>query len=114
MEEFKSPENARLINLLRERGLEDKETRELLNSWALEQEKWAGNSKDYPAAQIEVNLRTARLYFSAGYFDEALDNFEWASTQALNEKRDELYKAIMSEMDRLEDGRSNENTKKRL
>jgi len=104
MEEFKLPENLekRLANLLKEKGLENTETRSLLNSWTLEQEKLAEKSKDYKAAQIEVNLKRARLYFAAGYIDETFENFEDARMQAWNENREELYQAIMSEMDKLD------------
>lgn len=100
--ENKESEEQRLIRLLKEKGVEDPETRSFLNFWTIEQEKWAENSEDYKMAQIEVNLRRARLYFSAGYIDEAFENFEAARMQARNDNRGGLYQEIMAEMDKLE------------
>lgn len=96
----KTPEQ-QLIHLLKERGSEDPEAKGLLIAWTLEQEKQVEASAD-PEASIQFNLRRARLYFEAGFVDEALENFESARTQAWNEHRDELYEAITEEMDRVE------------
>jgi hypothetical protein len=99
--ESESPEQ-KLISLLREKGPEDGEARDLLISWTIEQERLVEQSSD-PEAPIQLNLRRARLYFEAGYIDEAMENFEAAADQAWNEKRNELYEAVMEEMDQIED-----------
>lgn len=92
----------KIIRLLKERGIEDSEAKELLVAWTVEQEKEVEKSSD-PEASILFNLKRARLYFKAGYVDEAFENFEAAREQALNESRDNLYRAIMDEMDQIED-----------
>jgi len=109
MEKLLTPENVgdkekRLAELLKERGAEDPEVRRLLDSWIREQESEVKKSSDPATAAIELNLRKARLYFAAEYRDESLESFEAARTQAFNEGREELYQAIMAEMDGLESG----------
>ena len=101
---FENKESAeqRIVRLLKEKGAEDPETKSLLNAWTIEQEKQVEQLPDYHVAQIQFNLRRARLYFDAGYVDEAFENFEAARMQAWNENRKELYQAIMAEMDKLE------------
>ncbi|MFA6397617.1 MAG: hypothetical protein WDK96_02085 [Candidatus Paceibacterota bacterium] len=89
-----------LINLLKEKGVGDFETKNLLNEWIIEQEKQVEKDKN-PNAVIELNLRRARLYFKSGYKEEALENFKDALTQAWNEHKDELYGSILNEMDKL-------------
>ncbi|MFH1194018.1 MAG: hypothetical protein V1661_03425 [bacterium] len=102
---FENKENIeqQLIRLLKERGAEDSEAKECLDNWTREQEKQVELSDDYHLEQIQFNLRRARLYFKAEYIDEAFENFEDARIQARNEQRDELYQAIMKEIDELED-----------
>lgn len=111
---FENEENPeqQLVELLREKGkfifnlnkgVEDPEVRELLDSWTREQEKRVEQSDDYSLEQIKFNLERACLYFEAGYVDEAFENFEAARMQALYEHRKELYQAIMKEMDEIED-----------
>lgn len=92
-----------MIGLLKEKGAEDPEVRKSLDIWTREQEKQVKQSGDYHLEQIQFNLRRARLYFEAGYIGEAFENFEAARMQAYNEQRDELYQAIIEEMDRIED-----------
>lgn len=109
VEKLPIPENVgdkekRLAGLLRERGVEDLEARSLLDSWTREQEGEVKKSGDPATATIELNLRKARLYFAAGYGSEALESFEAARMQAWNESKEELYRAIMAEMDELESG----------
>jgi hypothetical protein len=87
-----------LVRLLKEKGVEDPETRNLLINWTIEQERLVEASAD-PEASIQFNLRRARLYFEAGYKDEAFENFEAAKTQAWNEHRDEPCQAIAEEME---------------
>ncbi len=92
----------KLIRLLKEKGAEDPEVKEFLDSWMREQEMAVERSNDYIFGQIQFNLRRARLYFQAGYVDAALENFEAAGTQAWNLYNNELYQAIMREMDELQ------------
>ena len=99
--ETEEPLEQRLAQLLRERGEKDPEVRRLLNSWEDEQERLVEASADYHLAQIELNLRRGRLYFAAGYKEDARANFESARTQAWNEGREELFRSIMEEMDKL-------------
>jgi len=107
MENFPSPEQEnveqRLIGILKEKGIDNLEAREALDSWTKAQERQVEMSEN-PAAPIEFNLRRARLYFAAGFIEEAFENFEAARTQALNEKMDDKYEEIMNEMDKLEEG----------
>jgi len=97
---FETKENPerQLARLLKERGVEDAEVRELLDTWTREQVKQVEQSDDYPLEQIQFNLRRARLYFEAGLVDAAFEDFEDARTQAWNEQREELYQAIVKEI----------------
>lgn len=103
---FENEESAeqRLAKLLKEKGVEDPEARDFLGAWTREQEERVDglDGEKRLVAMIELNLKRARLYFDAGYIDEAFENFEAAREQAWNEGREELYQAIMSEMDKLE------------
>jgi len=108
MKEIPSIENKesaeqRLVRLLKEKGAEDPEAQSFLDLWTREQEKRVEESND-SVGQIELNLKRARLYFDSGYTEEAFENFDAARVQAWNENREELYKAIMAEMDMLEKG----------
>lgn len=108
MEKISSFENKesveqRLVSLLKEKGVEDPETKNLLDMWTRELEERV-EKENNPVATIELNLKRARLYFKAGYIDESFENFEAARTQAWNEGREELYQMIMAEMDKLENG----------
>ena len=96
-----------LIELLKSRGVEDTEVRELLLKWTAEQEKKAEESEDHHLAYIELSLRQARLYLAAGYIEEAFESYEAARTFAYDEFRDELYEVIMKEMDEVEDSLEN-------
>lgn len=75
---FENKENSeqQLIRLLKEKGIEDPEVRNLLDSWTREQEKQVEQSDDYEFEQIQFNLRRARLYFEAGFVENAFENFE--------------------------------------
>jgi len=94
----------KLVRLLKEKGVEDPEAREFLDIWTREQEKQVEQStgEEYYIAQIQFNLKRARLYFQSGYIGEAFENFEAARMQAWNKRREDLYQEIMDEMDKLE------------
>lgn len=107
MERFESLETLeqRLIRSLREkRPDESAEVRVMINAWTDEQEKIVDASKDRRMAQIELNLRRARLYFKAGYKEEALENFNDAMDQAyaMRHQDPNLEQRIINEMDSLE------------
>jgi hypothetical protein len=95
-----SPEQ-QLVKLLKEKGPEDTEFKETFTKWTIGQEQKVEKSSDYKNEQIHFNIRRARIYFEAGYLEDAFESFENARTQAWNEQFEELYKSIMDEMDRL-------------
>ena len=100
--ENKESVEQRLIRLLKEKGVEDPEAKNLLDTWTRQQEEWAEKSNEPATAAIEFDLRRARLYFEAGYVDEAFESFEAARMQSWNNNKEELYQKIMAEMDKLE------------
>jgi hypothetical protein len=108
-ENKESPEQ-QLVRLLKEKGGDNPEAREFLDIWTCEQERQVEQStgEEYRIAQIQFNLKRARLYFKSGYVEEAFENFEAARMQAWNEQRNELYQEIMREMDELEDSVENQ------
>jgi len=89
-----------LIRSLREKGPADSDTKKMLSDWIDAEEKRVENSAD-PIAAILLNLRRARLYYDAGFLEEAWENFESARRQAWNENHDELSEKIGKEMDSL-------------
>ena len=105
-EENETPEQ-QLVRLLKEKGVQYPEVREFLDNWTREQEKKVEQTDD-PEAPIKFNLLRARLYFKAGYVEEAFENFEAARMQAWNEGRDELYQSIMEEMNQIEESMKNQ------
>ncbi|MFH0815097.1 MAG: hypothetical protein V1902_03435 [Candidatus Falkowbacteria bacterium] len=90
-----------LVRLLREKGADNPEAQKLLQDWVIKEEKQVETAIDYPTELIQSNLRRARLYFTAGFVDEAMESFEAARTQAFNERRDELLQEIMNEMEKI-------------
>jgi hypothetical protein len=95
-------ENERmLIAKLREKGLDDPETRELLTRWS--DTLWAeANAANTSRANIELNLKSARLYRAAGYHNEAWNSLEAAHLAAHNESAKDLLiqvETVMDEMD---------------
>jgi len=87
-----------LVRALKEKGIKDPETKSLLINWTIEQERSVESSTD-PDAPIQFNVRRARLYFEAGYTEEAIENFGAALTQAHHEHRDDIRLAIIKEME---------------
>lgn len=77
-----SAEELELIEKLREQGLEGSEAREALLAWVDGLEARA-NEANTPRANIEVDLRKAKLYRAAGFPDEA-----WASLEAVLDNTD--------------------------
>ncbi len=107
-EKFPTPEwsadEQRLIKALYEKGIDDEETRVSLQSWAeAEEMKVEAETELRVEASIAFERKRARLYHSAGYAYEALGALEDARLQAHQIQNQELYDAIMAEMDRIEE-----------
>lgn len=93
-----------LIQALREKGVEDPETRALLQKWAEgEETKAEAATQARVEASIAFERKRAKLYLEAGFVNEALDALEDARMQAHQIQNQELYNVIMAEMDRIED-----------
>ena len=105
-EELPSPKkqelpNQELIDALRSHGPEDPTTKAMLGLWVHATERELNESTE-STSRIEMNIRRGRLFFVAGYIDEAYDSLSAAATQADNEGRRELYDSIMAEMDQMD------------
>ena len=97
--EFSSEEEA-LIAKLREHGM-DEETQKELIAWTEKQEAKA-NETNTPRANIELNVKRAKLYFAAGLKAEAWDILESVRIQAMNENENTLYVEAMKIMDEID------------
>jgi hypothetical protein len=93
-----SAEERELIVKLRERGIADTETKQALLSWTEAREAEA-NAINTPRANIECNVKRAKLYAAAGLTAEAWNVLESVREQAVNEKADDLYDEAMRIMD---------------
>lgn len=94
----------KLIQALREKGVEDQEVRALLQQWVEgEEAKAEAATEQRVEASIAFERRRAKLYYDAGYLNEALGALEDARMQAHQIQNQELYDAIMAEMDRIEE-----------
>lgn len=97
----------KLIEALRTKGIEDEETRALLQQLADTEEaeviKVAAETGRSDETSIAVQRKRAKLYYHAGYMNEALDTLEHARLQARSAKNEDLHDAIMAEMDRIEE-----------
>ncbi|MDP2598892.1 MAG: hypothetical protein Q8P49_03625 [Candidatus Liptonbacteria bacterium] len=96
-----SEEESRLIRGLKEKGPQDEGTRKLLNTW-LEGEEAKTNQINTPKANIELNLKRARLYAAAGFTENARENAEGAMLQAANEQEPGLWDKARSIIDKIE------------
>ena len=91
-----------LIEKLRSRGVEDAEAMQQLQAWTEAQEAHA-NEINTSRANIEVNLRRAKLYNAAGFRKEAWEILNDVRRQASQENEQDLLQAaevMMDEMDR--------------
>ena len=89
-----------LIQKLCERGPDDPETRQLLNFWT-EQCEAEANEVNTPRANVEFNIKRAKLYRAAGLMVEAWDVLESAREQAMNEQEQDLYDEAVRIMDEI-------------
>lgn len=98
-ERFSAPEfsekETRLIQNLRDRGLEDEEIRKLFDEW-LNAEEAKADRINTSRANIELNLRCAELYATAGLAEEARASAENVVIQAMNEGEPELWDRAQS------------------
>jgi hypothetical protein len=101
---FENPESSEqaLVRLLKDRGVEDPEVRDLLDGWISAQIEEVDRSDDYAIAQVRLELRRAILYARAGQLDEARESFDAAKLLAANFQRDDLYEAVTEEWDTVE------------
>ena len=91
-----------LIDALRSHGPEDPTTKAMLGLWVHATERELNESME-STSRIEMNIRRGRLFFAAGYIDEAFDSLSAAATQADNEGNRKLYDTIMAEMDQMDE-----------
>lgn len=101
-QEKKEVSDQELVDALKSKGIENPEAFQLLQSWIKQGEKNVAEANT-PEATIEFNRKRARLYIDAGYVQEGLEVLEGARMQAHNERREELFSQIMTEMDEIED-----------
>ena len=80
----------RLIQKLKEKRTEDPEARELLQGW-LDDEEAKANRINTSRANIELNLRRAKVYYAAGLIDEALENLAAVMEQSSQEREPDLH-----------------------
>jgi hypothetical protein len=94
-----SAEELRLIALLKERGIEDPETREAYETWFAGEQRIADEKAErgeVTTANVEFQLRVGALQEAAGFLDAAYDTFYEAAYMAeQNSAPEELrFKAV--------------------
>ena len=98
--EFSEKERA-VIALLREKGPEDAEARAAFIEWCEEAEAEA-TKENTSRANIEVQLRRAKVYWAAGGYDSALDALEAVREAASNDpSARDLYDEAMTLIDEI-------------
>lgn len=90
-----------VIELLKTRGLEDQEVKELVTQWTIQREALA-TEEGTAIASIIFNMDRADLYVAIGDIEGALEALEDARLQAHQENEMELYNQIMIKMDEIE------------
>ena len=85
-----------LIKLLREKGPANPEARAALIDWT-EQQEAAVLRAGTAVAQVHFERERARLYFAAGFIEEANTAYEHALTQAWGLHESDLYEEIKKE-----------------
>lgn len=87
-----------LIELLREKGVQDLEAASHLQEWCMRRESAAEQAEDYPRAQIQIMIDRARLYYEAGLLDDAkqdyLDALEYANYMNMNGVSEEIRREM--------------------
>lgn len=86
-----------VLNRLKDYGMEDETTRELLSAW-VDQIKSSAETltdkKEIYKARIENEIAIAKLYIEAGYLEEALDSLNDTGEIAYQSNEDELLAQI--------------------
>ena len=90
-----------LAEALRVNGPEHPETKEKLLEWLAEQERWA-EEQNTSRANIEVDIRRARLYRAAGFTDYAWEMLSDIRRQANDENEKELLEIVEHLMDEMD------------
>lgn len=112
LEDFPQPENQesieslkqRVVEALRQKGLEDPESIQLFTEWAKKQEaqvESAGSVEQSREIQIRFEIERADIYNDAGFKSEAAVALEDARTIASNEGLDSLQKEIEQKLNSL-------------
>jgi len=93
--DFSEPEQ-RLIALLREKGPNDPDVRAIFDAWCGQEEARA-MALNTSRANIEVQLRRAKLYRAAGGYDSAWDTLAaLCMYEAPDESAKDLYREAMA------------------
>lgn len=103
MEKFPSQESlpierSAVSNLLKERGFENPEAKDLLNKWLDENQKKVEESS---ITNLEFNIAWAELYRDAGVKEAALEAFDQVAELARQEGNDEALRRIKEEITKL-------------
>lgn len=94
-----------LVDLLKkEGGLENPNARDLFIAWSEIREVQIDKAADKVLAQIEFERERARVYFEAGYMEEAVIAFNDTLNICKGEGRDKLAQEIMEEIEKLKKG----------
>ena len=94
-----------LIAKLKEKPPDDQEVHEALVAWCVEEEKKIlalTEVNEIARADVQFNLKKARLYRAAGYVKQAWESLDWAREGANNINAEDLFaeaEAMADEMD---------------
>jgi len=108
-EELPGEENfeGRIAELIREKGLNDPEVRELITQWTMRRETVVGRNR---VDAIQFNIDRANVFLAAGEVDTALEDLFDAAWNADNERGTKsseaeecgrLYTEIKNKIDRI-------------
>lgn len=95
-----------LIEKLREKFPDDPEVHAMMLAWCNEEEPKpdaAAGEGDAERANIEFELKKARLYKAAEYYKQAWETLQWARDSAHNLGNKDLYDRAEALMDELDD-----------
>ena len=93
----------KVLKMLKEKGFDAPETKELVLVWTIEQEALI-EKENTAKASILFNVERTDLYLAIGDIDGALECLEDARAQAFYENETELYGEIVKKMNELEGG----------
>jgi hypothetical protein len=94
-------EELEIAQALREKGPANKEALGRLLAWTDRQQAWA-EEQNTSRANIEVNLRRARLYLAAGAREDAWQTLNEVRVQAANEQEHDLLETAEQLMDQID------------